>query len=303
LTFTHWRKSILGLAFSAGGDVLGGIDNSGRMTFWDAKTGESKGELDALCEGMRGIAPPSSGSAVAFSPGGRLFAVGGDSTYLSRGTPAYQIRVFEADGRLVWEHVGRGDLVTSLAFSPDGRTLAQSGPVRGRLRLWDVATGDLKRVLEPGRTGVLSAAFSTDGKLLAAVGGYDVGASAPVSLTRVTIWDAATGEKMRTLDGPAGGAAALAFLPGSHEIACGGTGRERVGDRAQSGSEATLWDADSGALRWTWKGSGVGVQSLAFAPDGKSLAVCNGDELSVIDAASGRTARILARSSRSREPR
>ena len=52
-------------------------------------------------------------------------------------------------------------------------------------------------------------------------------------------------------------------------------------------------------LRTTLKGSIRGiVTSLAFAPDGKSLSVCDYGQLSLIDAATGKTTRVLKRTTR-----
>ena len=55
--------------------------------------------------------------------------------------------------------------VNSVAFSPDGRTLASGG---GReIRLWDVVTDTHKRPLTGHIDDVYSVAFSSDGNTLA----------------------------------------------------------------------------------------------------------------------------------------
>jgi|SRR5262249_12290819 len=60
--------------------------------------------------------------------------------------------------------------VLTIAFSPDGRTLATSG-ADGSIYLWDVATGHLVAThTDPGAGGIYSVAFSPDGRILAAAG-------------------------------------------------------------------------------------------------------------------------------------
>ncbi|MGH3391365.1 MAG: WD40 repeat domain-containing protein [Actinomadura sp.] len=63
------------------------------------------------------------------------------------------------------------DWVTSVAFSPDGKTLA-TGSYGKIVRLWDVASGGAAATFDGRSDWVYSVAFSTDGRILA-TGGND----------------------------------------------------------------------------------------------------------------------------------
>ncbi len=61
---------------------------------------------------------------------------------------------------------GHSDSVRSVAFSPDGKTLA-SGPSDNTIKLWDIETGKVTNTLEGHSDSVISVVFSPDGKTLA----------------------------------------------------------------------------------------------------------------------------------------
>jgi WD40 repeat protein len=117
---------------------------------------------------------------IAFSPDGRLLAVASSiGVYLYAAADLREVRFLPTDAP-----------VRSVAFSPDGRALA-SGSTDNTIRLWDAASGALRRTLAGHTNTVLSVAFSPDGRLLA---------SASEDNT-IRLWDAASGALLRTLAG------------------------------------------------------------------------------------------------------
>ncbi len=152
--------------------------------------------------------------------------------------------------------------LAAVAFSPDGTTLASGG--RDGLRLWSSATGRPRVNFKGERDGVSCLAFSPDGKTLA-TGSED---------KRVRLWGVASG-KHRDLGGHASGVICVAFSPDGKTLAAV-AGAERLSSSV-SLAPILLWDVTTGKPLGPLKGPPPGVRSVAFSPDGKTLAAGSWD--------------------------
>ena len=185
---------------------------------------------------------------------------------------------------------GHTDEVTSVAFSPDGATLA-SGSLDGRTILWDVESRGPIATLHDD--GVHSVSFSPDGALLAS-GSRD---------GRVTLWNVETREQVASLRGHTDGVHSVSFSPDGALLASGSRdgriilwnveAREEIGplsghrDEVASVSFSSdgatlasgsmdrtvmLWDLATRERLGILEGHVSGVTSVSFSPDGGTLA-------------------------------
>jgi WD40 repeat protein len=243
----------LTFAFSPDGRTLatGGTDK--KVVLWDVARRIPRG-------------PPLTGhtgavGAVAFSPDGRVLASSDGPGPSEEPSPrrANHIILWDLARRVQRDKIvaGHGEtVVTSLAFSPDGRTLASgnTGPTgKGTIVIWDATRGRRLATVRGLRGNVVGVAFSPDGRTLAVASGD------------ITLWDIARHTRLVTVvrglgDGGEGpyyeGGTAVAFSPDGQILA------------ASSGREVILWDV----ARRTRLAALTGTGQVAFSPDGRTLA-------------------------------
>jgi WD40 repeat protein len=140
--------------------------------------------------------------------------------------------------------------VWSVAFSPDGKTLA-TGDDDGTARLWATATGRPIRVLHGHSWYVYSLAFSPDGKTLATAGGDAV----------IQLWDPKTGQILHTLRGHTSYIYGVAFSPDGKTLAS-----------AAWDNTVRLWRTATGEEVRALRGHLSFVFCVAFSPDGRAVA-------------------------------
>jgi WD40 repeat protein len=201
------------------------------------------------------------------------------------------------------------DLMTALAFSPDGKTLV-GGNRDGDLYSWCLATGKPGSLLadkerDDRQTTIRSLAFSPDGRYLA------VGRDSPryfqhrhgvidhgTPNATLIVRNGQTGKKLWAIEAQTGGVTAVAFSPDGQVLWSGGRAWER------SDKPIRRWDIQSGQeIAWAAYGilnylrsilwSDV-VNTLAVSADGRMLvAATDRDGIQMWNVATGREARRL----------
>ena len=227
---------------------------TGAQIVWDSADGS---------EVCRLTGHEKAASSVAFSPDGRLVATGSWSGVL---------RIWEARTGLLLRTVRAhpSDRVSAVVFLPDGRSLATASFDR-TARVWDVTTGDLLQTLS-GHAGIICGlAFSRDGRRLASSGGEE---------KTVKIWDPLTGREILNLRGHTDICTCVAFSPDSRRLVSAGRDRTvRVWDASPLTGNEGLESLNMDLREEVW--------SVAFGPDGSSLAVGSYTTVWLLDSQTG----------------
>lgn len=265
------------VVFSPAGRQIASAGSDGMIRIWD---------ITAPQEGPRFSAPRRAIQEVAFSGDGhRLTAVPSLYTWdLTTARLLFQrdfgnrldaiTLALSADGRnlagslpqqLFNFEVGTGKelfaqqrnkyVTIQLAFSPDGRLLAE-GLHDGSVTVMDARTGRVIQSLQGHSRGNACVAFSPDGKRLASAG----------LVPNVKVWEVGTWQELYTLNGHENFVRCLSFSHDNRYLASGSMDRS-----------ICIWDAATGKKEFSLSGQADAISCVCFSLDGKRLFSC-GDE-------------------------
>lgn len=153
--------------------------------------------------------------------------------------PRYTSRVFH----------GHEAAVASVAFSPDGKTIA-AGSQDAIIRLWDLQGNPIGTPFQGHTASVLSVAFSPDGQTIVS-GSFD---------QTICLWDWQGNPRGKPFQGHSAPVCSVAFSPYGETIVSGSTD-----------TTIRLWDLQGNPIGEPFQGHSASVQSVAFSPDGQTI--------------------------------
>lgn len=261
---------VRGVEWSADGRTLATSSWDRTARLWDADTGKELLRLTGHLGWIQGIAFDPSCST---PPGS---ATPGCNLRLATASEDGTARVWSLTaGRDLWtfNRPHEGASVEGIAVDPAGETIATAG-LDGVARLWDTASGQLQMELAHPCTsntesvdqeacGLRDVAFSADGQRVATAGNDRT----------AIVWDAATGEKIETIEGHDGVVVGVAFSPDGSRLAT-----------ASSDYTARVWDLQTGEQLLELGPHPSRVNAVAYSPDGKWLATASNNDTTGVQA-------------------
>ncbi len=263
--------SVNSVVFSPDGKTIASASNDRTIRLWNVNTREHIKTLMGHTDSV---------SCVVFRSNGDIIASGGNDR---------TIRLWNANtGELLKTLTGHIENVNTVVFSPDGTTIISGsgrlvyhgrgedqGTCEGQeIRLWNVNTAEHLRTLTAHTSVVNSVVFSPDGNTIASGSGHWAGYESTYSDgEEIRLWNANTGQLIKTLTGHKDVVSSVVFSPDGNLIVSGDwySWDGYLSSGTWSG-EIRVWNAHTGEHLKTLKGHTGGVSSLAFSSDGKTLA-------------------------------
>jgi WD40 repeat protein len=187
---------------------------------------------------------------MAMAPDGSYFVTAGN-----RGTLFWDLKTGELSRRLGW----KGGTVYTIDLSPDGKRVLTAGDTPERsVTMWDTQTGQPLRTF-CGSEGRIQAKFSAAGALVVT---ESVDCRSPDYVIAIKVWDAATGNLLRTIATRdySGGLGARFSPDGS-----------RVLDGTPEGG-VKIYDVSTGQVVWAFTNPPTDrIEGVTFSPDGRLL--------------------------------
>lgn len=173
-------------------------------------------------------------------------------------------RMWDLTSRQTTTVLSAEDSVTAAVLSPDGRALAMTS-MDSPVSLWTIDTGQVTTLT--GTVGrVQSLAFGPDGNTLASSEDQPYSDSSPFTGKTVRLWDLGTVQATTVLSRPIGYGHGLAFHPDGHTLA-NSAGLDGTGQ---------LLNLSTGEAH-VLTGHTAGIETVAFSPDGRTLATGSDD--------------------------
>jgi WD40 repeat protein len=189
-------------------------------------------------------------------------AIRSDASLVAAATGAGPILLWDVVNQKTRSLPGHAGGALWVAFAPDGRTLASGGMKDNVVKLWDLNEGTGPVSCQGHTAPVTCGAFSANGLLATGDAGGEI-----------NLWDLTAGGKPSRLGRRYAQVFSLDFATDGRTLASGGY-------CASTRDPSTLlWDVGTRQLRMPLDGNGLG--RVAFAPDGKMLAVARNTNVDV----------------------